>query len=79
VKLIYEATGKAVAVGDEVLLDAPIRRFTVGFFRKPHKPSSQGHVILYFEGNPRDAQEFYVSVIGARWIEREDREGSGDE
>jgi hypothetical protein len=73
-KLVYKATGLPVAVGDEVRLDSPPRRYTVRHFRSPHKPSSEGHVTLFFENNPRAAQEFFVSVIGAEWIEREDRQ-----
>lgn len=73
-RLVYSETETPVAIGDEVILDAPVRRYTVGFFRPPHKPSSQGHVTLYLEGNVRLAQEYYVSVIGARWVDREDQQ-----
>lgn len=37
------------------------------YFSHPHKPSSEGKVSL------ENGMEYYVSVIGAEWIEREDR------
>lgn len=70
-RLIYEATGLPVALGDAITLHGS--RYTVGYFRSPHKPSSEGKVVLHHLGNPRASAEFYVSIIGAKWIEREDR------
>lgn len=70
-KLIYESTGEQVRVGDEVTLDDGCT-VTVTHFREPHKPSSSGKVCVMDRGT--DSQrEYYVSVIGARWINREDR------
>lgn len=68
-KLIYEKTGQEVKVGDKV---ETFRGETVevSFFRPPHKPSSEGHVSVKRDGGTR---EFYVSVIGAEWIDRTDR------
>jgi hypothetical protein len=72
-KLVYKGTGEPVAIGDDVIIDTQPRRYVVAHFVKPHKPGSSGLVTLFPKGNPRAAQEFYVSVIGAEWIEREDR------
>lgn len=70
-KLIYESTGEQVRVGDEVTLDDG-RTVKVTHFSEPHKPSSSGKVCVMDRGD--DSQcEYYVSVIGARWINREDR------
>ncbi len=79
-RLIYtegSRKGKEVKVGD--VFKNGLARFVVHSFPKPHKPASSGHVFLTrvdkygkaleMEGNTR----YYVSVIGAEWIEREDR------
>lgn len=70
-RLIYTKTGKEVTIGDLVTLnDGDVAE--VSFFRKPHKPSSGGKVSVTYPD--KDWQhEFFVSVIGAEWIEREDR------
>lgn len=70
-KLIYTKTKHEVKVGNRVIND-DADAFTVTYFRQPHKPSSEGKISLKGEqtGNIR---EFYVSAIGAEWIEREDR------
>lgn len=75
-KLVYKTTGLPVAIADDVIIDAPPRRYVVAHFVQPHKPSSEGLVTVYPKGNPRAAEEFYVSLIGAEWIEREDRDES---
>lgn len=75
-RLIYQATKKPVALGDAIVLQREgetARHYTVGYFREPHKPASEGKVTLYLGGNPRASQEYYVSVIGAKWVDREDR------
>jgi len=41
-------------------------------FQKPHKPASSGKVFVRMPDRSW-TQEFYPSVIGAEWIEREDR------
>lgn len=69
-RLVYEKTGKPVSVGD-VVQTSREELVMVEYFSKPHKPSSEGKVIVMFQGGQR--REFYVSVIGAAWIEREDR------
>lgn len=71
-KLVYKATGKPVAIGDRVELRG--QPFVVTYFREPHKPASEGKVTLRVpEAQEPSGTEFYVSIIGAEWIEREDR------
>lgn len=65
----------AVKVGDQVVLDTSTgddgTRVKVAYFRPPHKPSSEGKITVEFpDGSHR---EFYVSVLGMIWINREDR------
>jgi hypothetical protein len=68
-RLVYKETGKEVKVGDVV--DGFRGRYKVLSFNEPHKASSEGKV--YVEENDGFKRECYVSVIGAEWIEREDR------
>lgn len=84
-QLIYSDTREPVQVGDLVDItkwrhfapdDIPFeqREFvTVHSFDHPHKPSSSGKVLVreYPSGPLR---EVYVSVIGAEWINRNDRD-----
>lgn len=63
-QLVYKDTQNPVAIGDKVHVSGTDA--VVEFFRPPHKPSSEGKVSL-------DIGEFYVSVIGAVWINRTDR------
>ena len=70
-RLVYKATGKEVKVGD-VVTTSKGEKCEVTYFRPPHKPSSSGKVTVQFEGS-NSSMEYYVSVIGAEWIEREDR------
>jgi hypothetical protein len=69
-KLVYKKTGNEVKVGDEVLTTRG-DQVTVKYFDKPHKPSSAGKVYVELENGM--GMEYYVTVIGAEWIEREDR------
>lgn len=64
-KLVYKKTGEPVKVGDPVEVNGVAT--TVSYFREPHKPSSEGKVSL------ESGAEYYVSIIGAEWIGREDR------
>lgn len=64
-KLVYTQTQTPVQVGDQVTVNGQVVR--VDHFRPPHKPESSGRVTL------SNGAEYYVSVIGAEWIEREDR------
>lgn len=71
-KLTYDKTGKEVKHGDIVHLrdDAP---YVVHSFSKPHKPASEGKVSVKGMNDAGFYREFYVSVIGATWQDREDR------
>jgi len=72
-KLVYQNTGEEVQVGD-VATDREGQLIEVTYFREPHKPSSQGKVSVR-PANDKEAmsREYYVSVIDANWIEREDQ------
>jgi hypothetical protein len=71
-KLTYDKTGEEVKAGDVVHLrgDAP---YMVHSFSKPHKPASEGKVSVKAMNDAGFFREFYVSVIGATWQDREDR------
>jgi hypothetical protein len=74
-KLVYEGTQVPVQVGDTVQVDN--KTFVVYSITKPHKPSSTGRVQC--RGTRlADARwvfsEWFPSVIGAEWIEREDQD-----
>jgi hypothetical protein len=64
-RLVYETNGVEVKVGD-IAIDFRGDQHRVKALHEPHKPSSSGHVTT-------DVGYFYVGVIGAEWIEREDR------
>lgn len=64
-KLIYKETGVPVQVGDEVTINGISAR--IESCPEPHKPASSGRVYLSNGAN------YYVTVIGAEWVEREDR------
>lgn len=73
-RLVYTEGPKK---GEEVKIGDTAQTFrgetvTVEFFRPPHKAASAGKVSVSFPGSEWQ-QEFYVSVIGAEWVEREDR------
>lgn len=70
-RLVYKATGKEVKVGDIATMRDG-NQCEVKYFRPPHKSSSSGKVTVKEVGCSCD-MEYYVSVIGAEWIEREDR------
>lgn len=69
-KLIYKETGKEVKVGDTAKTFRG-EEVEVVSFDLPHKPSSSGKILIQ---NRKWKEECYVSVIGAEWIEREDRQ-----
>lgn len=73
-RLVYTKDGSEVKVGDEVVVEYRREKecFVVEYFRKPHSPASSGKVTVRNEEGL--SCEFYVSIIGAEWIEREDRE-----
>lgn len=71
-RLVYKGTDKEVQVGD-ITPTVKGEMVEVTYFREPHKSTSEGKISV----KSKDAEwsrEFYVSVIGAEWIEREDRE-----
>lgn len=79
-KLVYTKSQKGITVGQDVKVGDKVRLLHLGlcevtFFRPPHKPSSEGKINLKAIGAKVES-EFYVKVIGAEWIEREDRNES---
>lgn len=65
-KLVYkDRQDVEVKVGDVITMKDG-EKGKVAYFSPPHKPSSEGKVSL------ENGMEYYVSVIGAEWIERED-------
>jgi hypothetical protein len=72
-RLVYKANPTVeVKVGDSVYLDG--QPWTVEFFRPPRSAASEGRVSLGHDDlDGTMTREYYVSVIGAEWIEREDR------
>jgi hypothetical protein len=71
-QLVYEATNKPVQIGDdaETFRGEPV--VVLGIV-KPHKPSSTGRVYVKPADNSGCGQEFFPSVIGAKWIDRTDQ------
>jgi hypothetical protein len=70
-RLIYEKTGQDVRAGD-LVTTRDGEEFRLDFYREPHKPSSTGRV--YITPTAGGGQlELFPSVIGAKWIEREDQ------
>jgi hypothetical protein len=70
-RLVYTKSGAEVRVGDTVHInDEP---HVVWMFSEPHKPSSSGKVFVRSMDDMRFGSEYYVGVIGAEWIEREDQ------
>ena len=68
--LIYTESRERVRIGDIVDLGKG-EMVEVKYFREPHKPSSQGKVSVETV-NSAYQREYYVSVIGAEWVDRED-------
>lgn len=62
--------GQPVKVGDKVKTRNG-ENVTVDYFRQPSSPASEGKVSISYEDG--GSREFYVSVIGAKWVNREDR------
>ena len=70
-RLVYTKTGVEVKLGDVVQLDGVDHLVT--YFTEPHKPSSSGKVCIRWGEQTGLGHEYYVNVIGAEWIEREDQ------
>lgn len=72
-RLVYDYDGETeVRVGDVVTLRDG-ERVRVTYFRPPHKPASSGKVSVENADAATGSREYFVGVIGATWIEREDR------
>ena len=71
-KLTYDKTGEEVKIGDICCTCGSSQIVEVRHFDPPHKPASEGKVTVGSIGHD-NSQEFYVGIIGAAWIEREDR------
>ena len=72
-KLIYDGTSVEVKVGDRAKTFRG-EMVEVLSFDKPHKPSASGRVMLKsIDSVDKDSFRSYVTVIGATWIDREDR------
>lgn len=69
-KLIYTATKQPVLIGDRVSVDG--FEFVVTSFERPHKPAASGKVNLRYALSRTTGRTFYVSIIGAQWVDRED-------
>jgi len=69
-QLIYDITKQPVKIGDLVQTFRG-EIVEVLSFNKPHKPSASGRV--YVKDKDGAKFESYVTVIGATWIDREDR------
>lgn len=72
-KLIYEDSGKEVSKGDKVGMHNHDGLVEVTDIVKPHHGGSTGRVYVQPAGASRSTG-YYPSVIGAKWIEREDQE-----
>jgi len=76
-KLVYTLPhGKEIKVGQEVKVGDKVLTFrgelvTVEYFVPPSKPSSSGKVTVKDDCGIN--REYYVAVIDAEWINREDR------
>lgn len=68
--LVYTATGEPVKEGDRITLDGGC--VEVIWFGPPKSPASEGKVTVKALG-AKWGSEYYVSVIGAKWINRRDR------
>jgi hypothetical protein len=71
-RLVYKKNGVEVQIGDRPRTERKGSEVEVISFKNPHKPGSGGSVLVREGGLQR---EYFVGVIGAHWIEREDREG----
>ena len=73
-RLIYLSNDEEVKQGDIVEIRGI--KHKILDFSPPHKPSSSGHIYVqrFTDTSSRDVNRYYVGVIGAEWIEREDRQ-----
>ncbi len=71
-RLVYEGTGIDVRVGDVRTLDDG-RKVKVLNVVQPRTPASTGRVGVRNE-QTGGTSEYFPNVIGAEWVEREDRQ-----
>ena len=71
-ELVYTKNQMPVYVGDEVQIDN--EPYVITYFDKPHKPASSGKISVQPKADISGYErEFYVQIIGAEWIDREDQ------
>lgn len=70
-RLIYQSTKAEVKVGD--ITHVRNQPYVVTQIRQPHSPASTGRVCLRSMCERKYYFEYYPIVIGADWVEREDR------
>ena len=68
--LVYSKSMKPVSEGDLVHVDGDA--YFVEQIIKPHKPSSTGRVYCTSMCERKYFAQWFPSVIGAEWIDRED-------
>lgn len=69
-RLVYMGTDVDVTIGDNILLAEG--SVTVTGYMKPHNAVSTGRIAVKWDSDGAE-MAYYPSVIGAVWIEREDR------
>lgn len=69
-RLVYIGTDRPVLIGDMVTLNGNLHEIT--HIPQPRSAASEGKLCVEPPGS-NGSREFYVSVVGAQWIEREDR------
>lgn len=79
-KLVYKANGTEVKVGDSLNGLEGFAGYVIDSIEKPKSPASTGRVYVRHPNNTKAGfgQGYYPSVIQAEWIEREDREDTGE-
>lgn len=70
-RLIYKDSKQPVKIGDIVDLGKG-EMVDVQYFREPHKAGSTGKVTVETV-NTGLRREYFVGIIGAAWVEREDQ------
>lgn len=70
-RLVYDKTGIEVQEGDKVETSRA-ELVTVTSIEKPRHGGSTGRVYVENENGGRSG--YYPSVVGAKWIEREDQD-----
>jgi hypothetical protein len=71
-RLVWQATGRLVAVGDPCVVGMGRIPAKVVYFHPPPCPSSDGRVTIHLRDEDRN-DEYPVGAIHAEWVGREDR------